>query len=111
VSALAASEKHWEQWGLNFGLVWAQANETAQAGKDAYNHRTRQWFTSVATQGKNMGIEADIGTRYNWDDNISFGADFGMLFPGEYFKYINNATKEGPANSVSAVSFTAATVF
>lgn len=108
---MASSEKRWEQWGMNFGLVWARANQAAQAGKDAYNHRTRQWFTSVANQGTNMGLEFDLGTRYNWDDNISFGADFGLLLPGTYLKYINNATREGPANSVSALSFTAATAF
>lgn len=108
---MLASEKHWEQWGMNFGIIWAHANEAAVAGKDAYNHRTRQWFTSAASQGKGMGIEADFGTHYNWDDNISFGLDVGMLFPGEYFKYINNASKEGPANTVSAISFSATTTF
>jgi hypothetical protein len=108
---MLASEKRWEQWGMNFGLVWAKANQTAKAGKDAYNHRTHQWFTSVADQGTNLGIEADIGTRYNWDDNISFGADLGMLFPGDYFKYINSATSQGNAGTVTAVSFSASTVF
>lgn len=108
---MLSSEKHWEQWGMNFGLVWAQANQTAQAGKDAFNHRTRQWFTSVATQSANMGIEADFGVRYNWDDNISFGTDIGMLFPGDYFKYVNSTTRQSPANTVSAISFSAATVF
>lgn len=108
---MLATEKRWEQWGVNFGLVWAQANETAQTNKRAYNHRTRQWFNSVATQGKDMGFEVDLGTRYNWDDNISFGADMGMLFPGKFFKYVNSTTREGAADTVSAVSFTAATVF
>lgn len=105
------SEKHWEQWGMNFGLVWAQANEVAQSGKDAYNHETHQWFTSVANQAKGMGIEADYGVRYNWDENISFGADIGMLFPGDYFKYINSATQQSPANTVTGLSISAATVF
>ena len=106
-----SSEKRWEQWGLNFGLVWAKANQTAQAGKDAFNHRTRQWFTSVANQGTNLGVEADFGTRYNWDDNISFGADLAMLFPGNYFNYVNSATRQIDANTVTALTFTAATVF
>lgn len=108
---MLSTQKSWEQWGLNFGVVWAQANETAQAGKDAYNHRTRQWFTSNTTQSKNMGLEFDLGTRYNWDDNISFGADFGLFLPGDYYKYINSATAQGPAKTISAISFTGATVF
>ncbi len=112
---MLATEKHWEQWGLNLGLVWAQANEVAQAGKDSYNHRTRQWFTAVDSQSKNMGIEIDFGSRYNWDDNISFGVDLGMLFPGNYFKFVNNPNADnvmrtGP-NTVSAISISASTVF
>ncbi len=106
-----SSEKRWEQWGLNFGVVWARANQSAKAGKDAFNHRTRSYFTSVADQGTNLGIEADIGTRYNWDDNISFGADLGMLFPGDFFKYYNSTSKSGPGNMVTAISFTASTAF
>jgi hypothetical protein len=106
-----SSEKRWEQWGLNMGMVWAKANQTAEAGQDAYNHRTHQWFTSVAHQDSNMGIEVDLGSRYNWDDNISFGADVGLLFPGNFFKYVNSATREGPADNVAAISLTAATVF
>ncbi len=106
-----SSEKRWEQWGLNFGLVWAQANETAQAGKDFYNHRTRTWFTSTTTQDSNMGFEFDLGTRYNWDENISFGADLGLFFPGPFFKYTNTNLHSGPADRATALSFTAATVF
>jgi hypothetical protein len=108
---MASTEKHWEQWGMNLGLIWAQANQSASAGMDAYNHTTHQWFTSVADQQKNLGVEVDYGVRYNWDENISFGVDMGMLFPGNYFKYINNATQTSPANTVSAISATAATVF
>ncbi|MGZ3654833.1 MAG: hypothetical protein ACXVB9_20235 [Bdellovibrionota bacterium] len=108
---MLSSEKHWEQWGMNFGLVWAQANQSAQAGLDAYNHRTSQWYTSVGNQSKNMGIEADFGTTYNWDNNISIGVDMGMLFPGDYFRFVNSPINQSPANTVSALSVTAATVF
>lgn len=106
-----ATEKRWEQWSINLGAVFAQANQTAATGKDAFNHRTRQWFTSNATQGKSMGFEVDLGTRYRWDDQITFGADIGMFFPGEYYKFINNATRQGPADPVTALSLVASTVF
>jgi hypothetical protein len=108
---MLATEKHWEQWGISTGLVWAQANQTAKAGLDAYNHRTGQWFTSVADQSKNMGLEWDLGSRYNWDDNISVGADLGFLFPGSYFKYINSTSATGRANTVTALQLSVATVF
>lgn len=108
---MLATQKSWEQWGLNLGVIWASANEVAQAGKDAYNHRTRQWFTAVDTQSKSMGLEFDFGTRYNWDDNISFGADIGMFFPGDYYKFVNRVGGRSETNTVSAISFTGATVF
>jgi hypothetical protein len=108
---MLSTEKHWEQWGMNFGAVWARANQVAVSGQDAYNHETHQWFTSLANQSANMGIEFDYGIRYNWDDNVSFGADFGVLFPGAYFQYINNPTQTSPANSVAGIVLTGATVF
>ena len=110
---MLSSEKHWEQWGLNFGLVYAMANQSAQIGYDYYNSRTKQWSGSnaVSSQGKNLGLEFDFGTRYNWDENISFGADMGLFFPGNYFKFINKAGEESPTNRVSAFSFSAATTF
>lgn len=106
-----SSEKRWEQWGINFGLVWAQANETADPGKDAFNHHARQWFTSTAKQGSNIGLEIDLGTRYNWDDNISFGADLGILLPGDYLKFADSVTGKGSTKNIIAGSLTAATVF
>lgn len=106
-----SSEKRWEQWGLNFGLVYAIANETAQAGKDFFNHRTRQWGTANASQNNKLGTEFDFGTRYSWDENISFGADLGLFFPGNYFSFLNSATKTGNTNTVSAFALTAATTF
>jgi hypothetical protein len=108
---MLSSEKNWEQWGMNIGLVWAQANQTAVTGRDAFNHRTRNWFTSVTQQGSNLGIEAGFGTRYRWDDNISFGSDISVLFPGSYFKYLNSVTRQSSANAVSALTLSASASF
>lgn len=106
-----ATEKKWEQWGLGVGVVWAQANQTAATGKDAYNHRARQWYTSTQTQGKDIGIEVDLGARYNWDDSISFGADVGYLMPGDYLKALDSVTNQGTTKKVLAGSITASTIF
>ncbi len=108
---MLATEKKGEQWGFSAGLVFARANQAAVTGKDFFNHRTRQWGTAVASQGTNMGMEIDLGTRYHWDENVSFGADFGMLLPGNYFAFINKVGQSGNTNAVDAISFTAATVF
>lgn len=106
-----ATEKKWEQWSLGLGAVWAQANQVAKTGSDAYNHRARRWFTATANQGESIGIEVDLGTRYNWDDSITFGADFGMLFPGDHLKFVDSVTNQGVNKKVFAATFSAATVF
>jgi hypothetical protein len=111
---MLATEKRWEQWGLNLGLVWAQANQAAQSGRDFYNTNNRNWYTATTTQGKNMGVEFDVGARYNWDDNISFGLDGGLLVPGDYLKTTgNNAGTQvtGLDKTVAAVTLSASTVF
>jgi len=108
---MLATEKKGDQWGFNAGLLFAKANESAVIGKDFYNHRTRQWGTAVASQDKNLGMELDLGVRYQWDENVSFGADFGILFPGNYFAFINKVNEEGGTDAVNAISFTAATSF
>lgn len=106
-----SSEKKWEQWSLVGGFIFGKANQTAQAGQDAWNHRTKQWLTAKSSQGNNLGMEFDLGTHYSWDDNIAFGVDVGMFLPGNYFKFINQVNREGAADTVTAGSFTVSTVF
>ncbi|RZA08606.1 MAG: hypothetical protein EOP11_04345 [Proteobacteria bacterium] len=111
---MLSSEKRWEQWGLNVGVVWAQANQAAQSGRDFYNTNNRNWYAATTTQGKNMGVEFDVGARYNWDDNISFGLDGGLLVPGDYLKTTGNnagAQVTGLDKTVAAVTLSASTVF
>lgn len=108
---MLATEKKGEQWSFGAGLVFAKANEVAMRGKDFFNHRTRQWSTAVADQANNMGLEFDLGTKYAWDDNVSFGADWGVLFPGKYFAFINRANVDGNTDTAHAISFSAATTF
>jgi hypothetical protein len=109
---MLSTEKHWEQWGLNAGAIWASANHSAQAGKDFYNPQTNSYYASGVDQGKSLGIELDIGGRYNWDDNISFGLDAGILFPGSYLKTLGSTNgSDTLSKNVAAISISAATVF
>ncbi len=108
---MLSTEKKWEQWSMSLGFVYAQANQTALTGKDAYNHRTRTWFTSVSDQSKDMGYEVDFGTKYNWDDNVTFSGDIGVFFPGKYFKYVNSATFSQNVDRVTSLSISASTSF
>jgi hypothetical protein len=123
---MLSTEKRWEQWGVNAGVVWAQANKTAKANRDFFNSNTRSWYTAASDQGKSLGLEFDVGARYNWDDNISFGLDAALLIPGSALKTTGSrpsfsaATPPTPVagaeitgldKNVAAVSLSASTVF
>lgn len=102
-----------ESWSWSVGMVYAIASETAKAGQDFYVHRLRQYSAvqAVEDQGDGLGLEIDLGLGYKWDENIRFGADFGILFPGDFFEFDNVLFREGPANSVMTLKFTAGIVF
>ncbi len=110
---MLATEKHWEQWSLGLGWVYAKADQTASKGSDFYNHRSKQWNGAAANadQGDSLGMEFDAGTKYNWDDHITFGADLGFFFPGNYYAFINKADQEAQTNMVTAITLNAGTTF
>ena len=109
---MLATENRGEQWSWSVGLVYAIASETAQAGKDFYLHRTRAWAVqAVEDQGSGLGFEIDLGTRYDWDSNISFGADFAMYFPGEFYEFNNVVGTQGGSDMVMGIFFSAKTTF
>lgn len=115
-----STEKRWEQWGVNAGVVWAQASQSAKAGRDFFNSQTHSWYKADGDQGKNLGVEIDVGARYNWDDNISFGLDAGLLLPGDALKVTGSRATAAPGigaqvtgldKNVAAISLSASTVF
>lgn len=110
---MLATEKRWEQWSMGFSFIYATAEEAASAGSDFYNHRTKRWNGSAAVvdQSKNLGMEFDFGTRYNWDDQITFGLDVGFMLPGDYYAFINKTNQSAATNMVSAFALTAGTSF
>lgn len=108
---MIGTERKGEQWTIGGGVVYAQANQVASAGKDYFNHRTRAYETGVAAQSDDMGFEADLSVKYAWDENITFGADLGMLFPGKYFSFINQVGLTGRTDAVTAFVLSAATTF
>lgn len=110
---MVGTENQGESWSWSVGVVYAMASESAKAGQDFYIHRLRQYSAqqAVEDQGDSLGLEIDLGAGYKWDENIRFGADFGLFFPGDFFEFDNTLFRTGPANSVLSVKFTAGVVF
>ncbi len=96
-------------WIWDAALIWAKAQEVAQAGQSAYNHLTNKRFEANYTQEKDLGQEFDINFRYLWNSEISLGGAFGYLFTGDYFAYTNSESPNSVGNSFVAQLNTAIT--
>ena len=96
-------------WIWDAALIWAKAQEVAQAGRPAYNHLTNKRFEAQFTQEKDLGQEFDINFRYLWNSEISLGGAFGYLFTGDYFAYTNSENPNSVSNSFVAQLNTAIT--
>ena len=96
------------KWGLTYqinswiwdaALIWAKAEEVAQAGKWAYNHLSHKRFPSQFNQESDLGYELDLNFRYLWNDKVSLGGALGYLVTGNYFAYTNTAQQNDVTNS------------
>ena len=85
-----------ENWLWDFGLIYANALETAKSGKSAYNHTSHSTFTTgnSLNQETSMGLELDAGFNYLWNNEIKIGASLGYSIPGDYYKFTNNSSDQ-----------------
>jgi hypothetical protein len=81
-----------EKWVFDTAIIYAIAQETAHAGKAAYNHSKNRIFTAVADQDDSLGTEFDLNATYKWNNEVSIGGGLGYLFTGDYFSYTNDPT-------------------
>lgn len=72
-----------------FSFVWARANEVAQAGSQAFNHESKQFFTANFDQSDDLGMELDLEFRYRWSEMISFTGYYAYYQLGDYFAFSN----------------------
>ncbi len=83
-----------EKWDFYGGIIYAMAQETAQAGTTSYNHSTNTIFTAQETQDDSLGTEIDLGMDYHWNTSVTIGLKGAYLMPGDYFAFDNDpATK------------------
>lgn len=81
-----------EKWTFDTAIIHAKALETAEAGKQAYNHTTNKLYTATTTQSDSLGTEIDLNATYKWNNEISIGAGFGYLITGDYFGFTDSTT-------------------
>lgn len=83
-----------EKWTWEASVLWAQANEVARRGSDAFDHHQNVIFTAQDDQSKDLGWEVDINFNYQWNNEISVGGGVGYLFTGDYFAFTNDPTRK-----------------
>lgn len=104
--ALTVPIKPWDKWTLKPGLAYASALQTASASSASffnYWQRTSQVNKLKSDQGSSLGIEADLGITFQWDDYFQFSWDNGIYFPGSFYAFSNTA-KANATDPVFATS-------
>jgi hypothetical protein len=96
------SSHEFNKWTFFGKFIYAHALQTARKGEVFYNQWTRSFRTANGNQQKGLGIEFDLGARFQWDDHLSLGTDFGFYFPGAFYKFSNLANVSNRTSMVFA---------
>jgi hypothetical protein len=80
-----------DKWTWKSALIIAKAMETAQSGKDAYQHEEGYKFAAGQTQSDNLGWELDFGFDYRWNPNVTISGYYGYWKVGDYYSFTNAA--------------------
>lgn len=87
-----------DKWTWKGALIFANAMETADAGKRGYHHEENYSFNSTQKQDDNYGYELDFGFDYQWNPNVTIGGYYGYWFVGDYYAFTNGAEELSLSN-------------
>ena len=80
-----------DKWTWKAAAIFANALETAKAGKNAYHHEDNYRFASTQKQEDDYGYELDFGFDYMWNPNVTISGYYGYWFVGDYYSFNNTA--------------------
>ncbi len=87
-------------WNWKLGLLWAKANETAEASKQAWNHDLGYGYIAAANQDSDLGYEADLGFDYQWNPNLLLSGFLSYYAVGDYYAFTNTGSKLDTKNQL-----------
>lgn len=87
-----------DKWNWKAAFIFANAMETAKAGKTSYQHERNYAFASNYKQSKDLGFEVDLGFDYMWNPNVMVSGYYGYWFVGDYYAFTNAAKEQSLAN-------------
>ncbi len=84
---------HTDRWTWSLSYIHATALETAENGKQAYNHEKAYRYTANADQADDYGSEINAGFVYEWNPNVKFTGNLAYWMVGDYYAFTNSATE------------------
>lgn len=93
-----------DKWNWKAAFIFANAMETAKAGKLSYQHERNYAFQANHKQSKDLGFELDLGFDYLWNPNVMISGYYGYWFVGDYYAFTND-TKEQSLSNVHGGGF------
>lgn len=87
-----------DKWNWKAAFIFANAVETAQAGKLSYHHERNYAFTADRKQSKDLGFELDLGFDYLWNPNVMISGYYGYWFVGDYYAFTNDSKEQSLSN-------------
>lgn len=83
-----------DKWTWNAAAVIAKAQQTAKAGKYAYNHEENYRFLSTENQKDDYGTEVDLGFDYQWNPNVTISGFLAYWMVGDYYAFNNDSSSK-----------------
>lgn len=81
-----------DKWTWKGAFIFANALETAEAGKRGYHHEESYAFDNAAEDQKDdYGYEFDLGFDYRWNPNVTITGYYGYWIVGDYYAFSNGA--------------------
>lgn len=87
-----------DKWNWKAAFIFANAMETAQAGKLSYHHERNYAFTADRKQSKDLGFELDVGFDYLWNPNVMISGYYGYWMVGDYYAFTNESKEQSLSN-------------
>ena len=79
---------------MKWTAVVGWASQTAQKGKNFYNHQNRRWYNAIdqkeSDQSSFLGKELDYTLTYKMGSDLTFSWDLGAWMPGAYYEFTNH---------------------
>lgn len=78
-----------DKWTWKGAFIFANALETAEAGKNSYHHEENYRFAATEKQADDYGYEFDLGFDYRWNPNVTITGYYGYWIVGDYYAFSN----------------------